>query len=226
MPGTAIFDMDRTLTRTGTWSRYVFRVNKTRPTFYLRLPLLGLHAILYKLGLASRCSVKEHGLKTIRWVPRHKLEAIAEAFAEEEVRSGLRQRTLSVLEQHRRAGDRLVMATAAAELVARPIAKKLGIDYVICTELEWSADGFLTGSLSGENCYGPAKLDAVLAANESASFARPISAYSDHVSDTPFLEWADQPVAVNPCRGLTRIAAMAGFRVEDWESEQMVETAS
>ena len=67
MPGTAIFDMDRTLTRSGTWSRYMFLVNKNRPLFYLRLPLLALHAVAYKLGFFSRLSVKEHGLKTLTW---------------------------------------------------------------------------------------------------------------------------------------------------------------
>lgn len=221
MAGTAIFDMDRTLTRSGTWSRYMFSVNRGRPSFYLRLPFLLLHAIAYKLGLFSRQSVKEHGLKTLAWAKREDLEEAAYRFAEQEVQRGLRRQTQQILEQHRGRGDKLVMATAAAELVAKPIAKLLGMQVLICTELEWSPDDRLTGKLAGPNCYGQAKLDLILAADEQHDFSAPTTGYSDHVSDLPFLKWVDEGVAVNPSRGLTRIAAKAGIRIEDWEVEDM-----
>lgn len=221
MPGTAIFDMDRTLTRSGTWSRYMFEVNRSRPLFYLRLPFLALHAIAYKLGLRSRQSVKEHGLKTLTWAKRVDLERAAERFAETEVHAGLRHQTQAVLAKHRAAGDALVMATAAVDLVARPIAEKLGIPTVISTELEWSSEGHLTGRLAGPNCYGQAKLDCIHSVNDERAFRRPITGYSDHVSDLPFLEWADVGVAVNPSRGLAQIADKAGLRIEDWEDDKM-----
>ena len=221
MAGTAIFDMDRTLTRTGTWSRYMFSVNKNRPLFYLRLPLLGLHAIAYKLGMVSRQSVKEHGLKTLTWAKRDELERAAEQFADEEVRSGLRRQTISVLDKHRAAGDRLVMATAAADLVAKPIAERLGFAIVISTELEWSEDDRMTGKLAGPNCYGQEKLDLILASHAELDFQNPTAGYSDHVSDLPFLKWVDEGVAVNPSRGLAQIADKAGLRVEDWDVEKM-----
>lgn len=221
MPGTAFFDMDRTLTRSGTWSRYMFSVNKTRPLFYLRLPLLAVHAIAYKLGFQSRQSVKEQGLKTLRWADRKELEHAANRFADREIQQGLRRRARAVLDKHRLAGDRLVMATAAVDLVARPIAEKLGIEIVICTELEWSEQGRLTGQLKGPNCYGAAKLDRIRAVASEHQFQSPTTGYSDHVSDRPFLEWVDHGVAVNPSRGLARIADNAGFRIEDWEDDEM-----
>ena len=221
MPGTAIFDMDRTLTRTGTWSRYMFSVNKKRPMFYLRLPLLAVHAIAYKIGLRSRQSVKEHGLKIMSWAPREKLEHAANIFAEKEVQHGLRRQTIMVLDKHRNAGDMLVMATAAADLVARPIAQKLGFDVVISTELQWSDTGHLTGKLSGANCYGNAKLELIEASNSKHDFPKPRTGYSDHVSDLPFLQWVDEGIAVNPSRGLARIANKAGLRIEDWEDNNM-----
>ena len=221
MAGTAIFDMDRTLTRSGTWSRYMFSVNKKRPLFYLRLPLLAVHALAYKLGLLTRQSVKEHGLKTLKWASRETLERAAENFAEEEIRHGLRKQTRHVLDQHRKAGHRLVMATAAADLVAKPIAKRLGMDIVISTELAWSEAGRLTGKLAGPNCYGTAKLDLVHAAHAVHNFQSPTTGYSDHVSDLPLLQWVTQGVAVNPSRGLALIADKAGLRVEDWEADAM-----
>ena len=221
MAGTAIFDMDRTLTRSGTWSRYMFSVNRGRISFYLRLPLLLAHAIAYKLGLFSRQSVKEHGLKTLTWADKSELESAARRFAEQEVQNGLRRQTRAVLEKHRTRGDKLVMATAAADLVAKPMAELLAMDVLICTELEWTSDNRLTGKLASENCYGQAKLDLIQAADAKHKFSSPTAGYSDHVSDLPFLQWVDQGVAVNPSRGLADIAAKAGIRIEDWESDNM-----
>jgi phosphoserine phosphatase len=40
--------------------------------------------------------------------------------------------------------------------------------------------------------------------------------YSDHVSDRPAFEWADEPVAVNPHGKLKRLAKERGWAIEDW----------
>ncbi|MEM0985267.1 MAG: HAD-IB family hydrolase [Pseudomonadota bacterium] len=219
MAGTAIFDMDKTLTRSGTWSRYLFRVNRARPSFYLQLPILGLYAAAYKLGFCSRRVVKERGLRTLRWAQRSHLEQAAAAFADAEVQHGLRRRTRSVLERHRAAGDQLVMATAAADLVARPMADRLGMDLVICTELERYADGRLTGKLAGENCYGLEKRRRLEEADHAQAFSRPLHGYSDHITDRPFLDWVGRGVVVNPDRSFARIAREAGLPIEDWDKD-------
>jgi phosphoserine phosphatase len=40
--------------------------------------------------------------------------------------------------------------------------------------------------------------------------------YSDHVSDRPAFEWADEPVAVNPHGTLRLLAEERGWAIEDW----------
>jgi phosphoserine phosphatase len=40
--------------------------------------------------------------------------------------------------------------------------------------------------------------------------------YSDHASDAPVFEWADEAVAVNPHDRLRRLATARGWPVEDW----------
>ena len=40
--------------------------------------------------------------------------------------------------------------------------------------------------------------------------------YSDHVSDQPAFEWADEPVGVNPHGKLRRLAEERGWALEDW----------
>lgn len=220
MPGTTIFDMDRTLTREGTWSRFVLQMNRRRPGFWLSLPLFGAYALAYKAGLIPRRAVKEFGLSTLKWATRDQLEAEAEIFADKEVEGGLRARTRDVIARHKGAGDQIVMATAAAGLVARPIAERLGFDVVIATELEWGPDGHLTGRLAGENCYDQEKLNRVIAQSETSTMARPVTAYSDHVSDLPLLTWADAGVAVNPSPPLRIAAPKHGLTIADWEQSE------
>ncbi|MDT8283802.1 MAG: hypothetical protein RQ982_13460, partial [Gammaproteobacteria bacterium] len=65
MAGTAIFDLDRTITRLPTWTPFLFYVNGLRPAFLAQLLLLALHLIGYKLKLASRDSLKAHGVRTL-----------------------------------------------------------------------------------------------------------------------------------------------------------------
>lgn len=218
MSGTAIFDLDLTLTRRGTWSRFVLRVNGHRPVFWLQVVVMGGLALAYKLGLGSRRAVKEYGLSTLRWASRDHLEAAAAAFASDEVPAGLRAQVTGVLEKLKSDGVKLVLATASAELTAIPIAKELGIDLVIATRLEWSESGHLTGKLSGENCYDVEKLKRVEAEDAAHDFPRPVTFYSDHVSDLPVLLWADTGIAVNPSPKLQAEAVKIGMTIVDWDA--------
>lgn len=218
MAGTAIFDLDLTLTRRGTWSRFVLRLNARRPLFWLQLPVMGGLALAYKLGIGSRRAVKEYGLSTLKWASRETLEAAAEAFARDEVPDGLRRQVTRVLEALRKEGTELVLATASAELTALPIARALGMSRVIATRLEWDEAGHLTGRLAGENCYDVEKLKRVKEEDARASFARPVSFYSDHVSDLPVLLWADKAIAVNPSAPLRLAAREHAITIVDWDA--------
>jgi len=40
--------------------------------------------------------------------------------------------------------------------------------------------------------------------------------YSDHASDVPVFDWADEPVAVNPHDRLLVLARRRGWRIDDW----------
>jgi phosphoserine phosphatase len=41
--------------------------------------------------------------------------------------------------------------------------------------------------------------------------------YSDHASDAPVLEWADEPFAVNAHDKLRRLALQRGWPIVDWD---------
>lgn len=218
MGGAAIFDLDRTLTKRGTWSRFVSFANSGRPDLLLGMPLLVVQALAYKIGLATRTSVKERSIALFlsKW-PREFLEDTAEDFAEREVREGLRPKARSVIEMHRAKGDVPTIVSAAADLIVLPIARRLGIDQVICTRLRWKEDGRLDSRLDGPNCYGAEKLERLRKTWGAEHSYHPVTAYSDHISDLGLLLWADRGVAVNPSKPLLQAAKRHGLEIENWD---------
>lgn len=219
MPGTAIFDLDKTITRQGTWSRFVRHATGGGLGFYGKLPVAGWQAVKYKAGFASRASVKECSIGLyLEGRTREELAAEAEAFVASDVATGLRQQARGVIEAHREAGDRLVIASAAVDLICDAMARALGFDDVICTRLGWDGAGRLGRTLDGENCYGEEKLIRVKAHFGGERPAGPVVFYSDHHTDLPCLVWADRGVAVNPSAPLRKLAPANGVEIVDWDS--------
>jgi HAD superfamily hydrolase (TIGR01490 family) len=121
------------------------------------------------------------------------------------------------VEEHRARGDVVAIVTGATPYMTRPLARHLGIDHIVTSELELDPDGRFTGRLVEPLCYGDGKLARAreLAARlafrlEDATF------YSDSFTDLPLLEAVRTPVIVNPDPRLGRVARRRGWRVERW----------
>lgn len=214
MAGTAIFDLDRTITRQPTWTRFLIFVNRRRLAFWLTLPILALHGLAYKLRLATRDSVKVRALKTLTWLSRAQLDTAARAFIAREVETGLFPGAAAAIRWHAARGDHLVIATASVDLYADHLARALGMHQVIATRLDWTTAAGPPPRLSGANCYGAEKLRRLA----EFSFAAPTYAYSDHISDLGMLLQADHAIAVNPSAGLKRAAKTHAITVADFTS--------
>ena len=104
-----------------------------------------------------------------------------------------------VIEQHKAAGRRLVMATTTPVDLVRPLAERLGFDDVVATTYGVNADGTYDGTIVGPFVWANGKLEAVRewAARHDIDMGDSY-AYSDSVYDTPLLSAVGHPVAVNP----------------------------
>ena len=112
-----------------------------------------------------------------------------------------------------------MLATASYRLYADAIAERLGFDDVIGTGSIIGLDERVHARIDGENAYGEAKLRMIADWVEKSGLTGKhghVRFYSDHVSDAPAFEWADEPVAVNPHGKLARLAEQRGWAVEDW----------
>ncbi len=113
---------------------------------------------------------------------------------------------VDLIGMHKAAGRDVVIVSTSGEEVVAPIGAMLGADEVVATQM-LVAEGKYTGEI-GRYTYGPEKAIAVreLAEARGYDLAR-CYAYSDSVTDVPMLEAVGHPFAVNPDRGLRKIAA-------------------
>jgi len=218
----AIYDMDRTITRTGTYTPFLLHAARAlNPWRLLLAPLVPIAMLAYAVKLIDRRRLKEvcqHLLIGAR-IPRARLAPATESFADLILKTNIHPGALRQIAEDRRLGRRLVLATASYRFYVEPIAARLGFDDVIATGSVAGLDDIIHARIDGDNNYGPAKLrliEAWLRAQHIDRAAARIIFYSDHVSDAPVLEWADEAVAANPNRALRDLAARRGWKVVDW----------
>jgi putative phosphoserine phosphatase/1-acylglycerol-3-phosphate O-acyltransferase len=115
--------------------------------------------------------------------------------------------TRPLLDEHRRAGRLVVLATTTPHDLIEPLAERLGFDAVVATRYAADDDGAYTGGLEGEFVWARGKLAAVRRWAEAQGVdLRQSYAYSDSVYDLPLLMAVGHAHAVNPDPRL-RVAA-------------------
>jgi HAD superfamily hydrolase (TIGR01490 family) len=215
--GIAFFDLDKTLLAANTarmWLRrelalgHVTRWQVVRATAWLAQYSLGFVALerAAKLAIGSLAGSQASAFR----------ERTA-AFYEAHVRTLYRPGARKVLEQHRAAGDRLVLLTASSIYLSELVERDLRLDAVLCNRLEVDDRGLHTGRTIGSVCFGSGKLEHARAFAERAQVQLSECAfYTDSYSDLPVLAAVGQPVAVNPDQRLRRTALRRGWPVVDW----------
>ena len=150
------------------------------------------------------------GRSAAHWAP------LRQRFVADAIAPRLGARSLALVEQHRVAGDRLVLTTATSRFLTEPIAERLGIADLIASELEVAA-GVFTGHNAGVLNMRDgkvARLKTWLAAEgiAEASLAD-ATFYSDSINDLPLLSAVGKPVVVNPDSRLATEAALRSWPV-------------
>jgi HAD superfamily hydrolase (TIGR01490 family) len=121
------------------------------------------------------------------------------------------------VETHRRRGDVLAIVTGATPYTTRPLARLLGIEHVVASELEVDNRGRFTGRPALPLCYGVGKIERASRLAEARGFRLEESTfYSDSFTDLPLLEHVAEPIVVNPDARLARVARKRGWRIERW----------
>lgn len=216
----AIYDMDRTVTRRATYTPFLLHCASRRaPWRLIFLPIVIGSMLAYVLKLIDRGRLKEINHRLLLGDQRHpaELKPLVESFAEKTLATNVRPGARDAIARDKAEGRRVVMATASYRFYAREIAERLGFDDCIGTNSILGLDERVHAKIDGHNCYGPAKLAMVLDWLDKSGLERGhIRFYSDHASDTPVFEWADEAIAVNPHDKLRRLAKQCDWTIENW----------
>lgn len=222
--GISIFDLDRTITRRGTWSSFLLFAAWHRAPWRLALvPAVVAVMAGYKARLISRKRLKEimHLLMIGKAIPRAEVDALGRAFARHILANNIYPQAIVLIARELAAGRRVMIASAAPRIYLAPLAHTLGIKDVIGTRSTWQSD-MLMPPVDGANCYGKEKCAMVIERLRKLGFDRAaihIRFYSDDVSDQPTFDWSDEPVAVNPSNALMRHARAEGWTILDWRQK-------
>ncbi len=218
----AIYDMDKTVTRRPTYTPFLIHAARTRqPWRLLLLPFVAVTILAYLARLIDRGRLKEfnHALLIGRTLPATEAVTLAESFARETLAKNILPEARNRIDAEKAGGYRLVLATASYAFYAGAIARALGFDDTIGTMTRTDVSGALLACIDAQNCYGTAKLEMVEAWMTREGLKRAdchIRFYSDHVSDAPCLNWADEAYATNAHAPLAALAKQRGWEVLDW----------
>lgn len=219
----AIYDMDRTITRYPTFTPFlIYAARNNQPLRLFFLPIVAVNLLFYSLRLIDRARLKEWNQTLLVGHAIHpeKLAPIVGDFARRTLDRNVLSQAQAQLAADKAEGYRLVMATASYRMYADAIGNAVGFDDVIATNSLVGLDTRIMAKIDGENCYGPAKLRMIEAWMHDQGIDRSathVRFYSDHVSDSPALAWADEGFAVNAHGPLRRIAVARGWHILDWD---------
>ena len=215
MKPAAFFDMDKTLLRTDSgmsWTRFMYRRGELPPAMLAKAVYW---STLYKLAVLDMESVFTKLCLDLEGDLEQEMIDKCDIWFREDVEPMIAPAARVAVEHHRAAGDVIVLATGSTCYGARPVARSLGIDHVLSSELE-VVDGKFTGRASAL-CFGKHKVTMVerWAAHHGVDLAAS-TFYSDSYNDLPMLERVGRAIAINPDARLRRHARARGWPIVWW----------
>jgi HAD superfamily hydrolase (TIGR01490 family) len=210
----ALFDLDNTLLEGDSdveWAQFLIEEGVLHPEQYHAKNQW--FAERYKDGTLDIHEFLDFQLKPLSEHERDRLDAWHEDFMQRKIRPIIRSRAMDLLATHSDAVRAIV--TATNRFITMPIARELGVDNLVATDIE-EVEGRFTGRPSGTPCFREGKIERV---NEwLGSLGHRLGDYeswfySDSLNDMPLLDKVDHPVAVDPDPTLRAYARERGWEI-------------
>ncbi|MDP1981669.1 MAG: HAD family hydrolase [Sulfuritalea sp.] len=215
----ALFDLDHTLLPIDSdysWGTFTITIGWTDPVdFARRNDEFYAH---YQAGTLDVHDYVRFATEAVRLQGAEKALAARERFMREIIEPAIRPQARELVQQHRQAGDEVVIITATNEFVTRPIADAFGVQHLIAVELVRDAAGWITGDIQGVPSFREGKVKRFadwLVARRLAQDDVDVTFYTDSINDLPLMENVNHPVATNPDDRLRLLATQRGWRILD-----------
>ena len=208
----AIFDLDNTLLGGDSdylWGQFLVERGLVDGVFYERENQRFYDQ--YRAGTLDIYEFLTFMLRPLASNPLAELLNWRAQFLEAKIRPILLPRAMELVQQHRTAGDTLLIITATNRFITEPIAEMLGVPNLLATEPEF-LDGRYTGRPAGIPCFQQGKVERLNAwLAETGHDLAESWFYSDSHNDLPLLSRVAYPVAVDPDDALAEYAQERGW---------------
>ncbi len=210
----AIFDLDHTLLSGDSdhaWGQYLADIGAVDSAEYAQRNQMFFEQ--YQNGSLDMDEFLGFSLEPLTRHDPEVLFAWRAEFVEEIIKPMIGDAAHQLVDQHRDAGDDLMIITATNAFVTEPIARLFNIPHLLATRPAM-VNGRYTGGYEGTPTFKDGKR---LALNDwlSSQDAKPEKTwfYSDSHNDLPLLQNVDVPVAVNPDPILQKHAEKSGWSI-------------
>lgn len=212
----AVFDIDDTILRVNSTKIVALAAYKSGMMRTRDLLSGVLQIYLYKYKLRDSLKI----IDTLGdWTSGIKAETITnlvDSIFESKIIGTIRPEIIEEIKYHKNRNAEIVILSSAISQICDPIAEHLGVDRVLCSEIEIK-DGVLTGKAKGKFCFGKEKLirleEFCISNNYSLKEAW---YYADSIDDTHVLEKVGHPVCVTPDKRLQKVANKRKWTVNLW----------
>jgi HAD superfamily hydrolase (TIGR01490 family) len=214
----AFFDLDQTLT--SSISGKALAREAYREGLMSRLDLLNaiFLSIAFRLKLKDQLKIIDRMVSWVRGISQKTVTDLCYKVFNEDLLPSVYEEARTEISIHKSKNAKVVILSSALSTICLEMAKNLGFDDILCSELEVKG-GYMTGFPVGHLCFGQEKavrLKEYCKTNNSS----PSDAwyYGDSVSDLPALSSVGHPVCVNPDYKLKQTAIRRDWKIVNWKN--------
>jgi len=158
----------------------------------------------------------EFALSTIKGKRPEEIENLLNKFLSSVIEPMINIYALRLLHNHYHNNDVMLLASATNSVIVNPIAKRLGFENIVATEVE-IVNGVYSGKFQNTPALGEGKLQKVrewMRRNDFSDFKN-TTFYSDSINDLPLLLAVNKAVAVNPDNKLREECEKRSWEIVD-----------
>ncbi|MBW2272948.1 MAG: HAD-IB family hydrolase [Deltaproteobacteria bacterium] len=214
----AFFDVDRTLLAGYSATAFFQDKLSSRELSFADFLQSTRAALRFGLEQTSFPTLIEETSSDFRGRSAAELEELGARIFAERLATEIYPESRALVSAHQRRGHTVAIISSATHFQVDAVARELGIETVLCTELEME-EGHFTGKVMRPACFREGKLHAAqgLAARQGVDLDQSFF-YSDSYDDISLLEGVGNPKPVNPDKKLSEIAEKRGWPVLDFAS--------